>query len=142
MPYKNPERKRQWERDHREERNERRRRPRTGARIVTHSHTSVPSRTPDYAAILKNRVGTAMHDPKGAGPRSTSEIVARLRTRAPKPPDPAPQDQADYSWLVLLALASAFALMFLAIVSGTALPDPGTAGPGHGSPPQPPSSGL
>jgi hypothetical protein len=53
MPYKNPERKRQWEREHREERNAKHRKPRVAEPVV-------PSR--------------------GCSSKSTADIVAALRT--------------------------------------------------------------
>jgi hypothetical protein len=43
MPYKDPERKRQWEREHREERNARRRRP----VFPAHMTPNVPKPAPD-----------------------------------------------------------------------------------------------
>ena len=43
MPYKNPEDKRQWEREHREQRNAQRRRPRLGAQ----AQPIVPGSAPD-----------------------------------------------------------------------------------------------
>lgn len=53
MPYRNPEDKRRWEREHRQQRNERRRKQRLGTQI---------------AAIIPNPVSdpTVPADPKGA----------------------------------------------------------------------------
>jgi len=42
MPYKNPERKRQWERDHREQRNARRRKMALQPRFVENSQNPAP----------------------------------------------------------------------------------------------------
>jgi len=42
MPYKDPERKRQWERDHREERNARRRKQPFPAETIPNMHDPIP----------------------------------------------------------------------------------------------------
>ena len=47
MPYKDPERKRQWEREHREQRNERRR---TARPVVSSELSSVETPMPDPAS--------------------------------------------------------------------------------------------
>ncbi len=60
MPYKDPERKRQWEQEHRERRNTRRKTQRLAARS---GHASVPNAEPDPIVVL----------------------VARLKKRAPDP---------------------------------------------------------
>ena len=58
MPYKDPEHKRQWEREHREERNARRRK-------FSSSHSSEPSAIsatqsdPNSAQVTLNRMGVA-----------------------------------------------------------------------------------
>lgn len=50
MPYKDPERKREWEREHREERNARRRRPLFPAnmmpRVPRSAHDPIPDQEP------------------------------------------------------------------------------------------------
>ncbi len=123
MPYKDPERKRQWEREHREERNARRRKHTVTARVVPNLRTKT---SPDPI------------------PQSTRDIIARLRARAPKPHGPAPQQEAGDDWMVILAIVAVFALMLLANLNGVAMPDPGTAGqpPDHPTTlPPTPSSG-
>ncbi len=122
MPYKNPEHKRQWEREHRDERNARRRKAASSVRVVP---------------ILRTKGSQPAHDPNNA-----SQIVARLRTRRVEAPAPALEEQAGDGWVVIIAFAAVVVLLLLASLNGSVPPDQGAAGPGPISPPQPPSSGM
>lgn len=113
MPYKDPERKRQWERQHREERNARRRNsfnPRVVQRLNT-TQAQVPPARPAPA------------------PRTTAEIVAAPHSRAPKPPDLTDQGPKGASEVVIegdgwiLAVMTILVLVMLAwAVPGRPIP--------------------
>ena len=104
MPYKNPERKRQWEREHREQRNAMRRLQRLPARS---GHASVSN--------------------------ATSDIVAALRTRRKPAPDPASDRQPTSGWKVLLGFAVGLGVVLLAAVASVSLPTRSDLGPSPGS---------
>ena len=53
MPYKNPENKQQWEREHRDQRNARRRQ----RRLETRSEPVIPKRTPDPISYQQSTGG-------------------------------------------------------------------------------------
>jgi len=90
VPYKDPERKRQWEQEHREQRNARRRtqRPDPGS-----GQPSVPKATSDMAAALHTQV----------------------RKRAP---DPVSDQESQGTWIALLGLAIAIGVVLLAVFAG------------------------
>jgi hypothetical protein len=48
VPYRDPERKRQWEREHREERNARRRKPDVRVRVERILHKPTPDRVAEH----------------------------------------------------------------------------------------------
>jgi ferric-dicitrate binding protein FerR (iron transport regulator) len=90
MPYKDPERKRQWEEEHREQRNARRRTHRLDAGS---GQPSVPKVTSDIAAALHTQV----------------------RKRAP---DPVSDEESQGTWIAaLLGLAVAIGAVLLAAVA-------------------------
>jgi len=96
VPYKDPERKRQWEREHRQERSARRKLQRIPARS---GESSMSSTTPDR----------------------TSMIVARLKKQVC---DPVPQQQPTSGWKVLLGVALGLGVLVLAAIAGINLPPP------------------
>jgi len=104
MPYKDPERKRQWEREHRQQRNAMRRLQRLPARS---EHASVSN--------------------------ATSDIVAALRTRRKPAPDAASDQQPTSGWKVLLGFAVGLGVVLLAAVASVSLPTPGDLGASPGS---------
>lgn len=113
MPYKDPERKRQWEQDHREERNARRRASAVPARVVP---------------ILRTKVSTGTPDPSSAAAKSTREIVTALRTRK-HVPTPAPQPQKGPTVLEIAVLVFTFALLVLGSLVGANVPPSDAGGP-------------
>ena|ERR1700731_2666909 len=100
MPYKNPERKRQWEREHREQRNAKRKMQREPARS---GQSDIPTPAPDPVAARKMQ----------ANRKLVLEIirVRKLRSRsghvsAPKPsPDPASDQKPKSAWKVVAGIA-------------------------------------
>ncbi len=90
MPYKDPERKRQWEQEHREQRNAMRRMQRLDAGS---GQPSVPKATSNIAAALRTQV----------------------RERAP---DPASDQESQGTWIALLGLAVAIGIVLLAVFAG------------------------
>jgi ferric-dicitrate binding protein FerR (iron transport regulator) len=91
MPYKDPERKRQWEQEHREQRNAVRRTQRFDAGS---GQPSVPKATSDIAAALHTQV----------------------RKRAP---DPVSDQESQGTWITaLLGLAVAIGVVLLAVFAG------------------------
>ena len=90
MPYKDPERKRQWEQEHREQRNARRRVQRLD---IGSGQSSVPTATSDIASALRTRV----------------------RVQAP---DPASDKESQDIWIALVALAVAIGVVLLAVLAG------------------------
>ena len=101
MPYKNPEHKRQWEREHRGQRNTRRRMQRSdeGSR----QHTS-PKSTFDLR--------TALHNVRKP---ATGQVSAQK-------PQPA--------WKALLGLAVGIGVVLFAVFAGASFPDSGMHGSG------------
>jgi hypothetical protein len=116
MPYKDPERKRQWEREHREERNATRRREYLVAR-------SKPAH--DLISAQKHQ----------AARRLVLEIIRRrkqgLAAQTARPnirkqvPDPVAEDKPTNGWKALLGCALAVGMAGLA--AWGALSAPGTA---------------
>jgi len=90
MPYKDPERKRQWEEEHREQRNAKRRVQRLDAGL---GQPSVPRATADIAAALRTQV----------------------RERAP---DPASDQESQDIWIALFGLAVVIGVVLLAVFAG------------------------
>jgi len=88
MPYKDPERKRQWEQEHREQRNARRRVQHLGS-----GQASVPKAMPDLAATLSTQV----------------------RQPAANPPS---DQGSQGIWIALLGLAVAIGVVLLAVFAG------------------------
>jgi hypothetical protein len=107
MPYKNPERKRQWEQEHREQRNAKRRTQRLDAGS---GQPSVPKATSDIAAALHTQV----------------------RKRVP---DPVSDQESQGTWIAaLFGLAVAIGVVLLAVfasVSGFNARHFGTRGSGN-----------
>src|SRR5215471_19044638 len=89
MPYKNPERKRQWEREHREQRNAVRRTERHNRRSGQHS-----------------------------APKPVFDIVAALRSHRKPVHDPASDQAAKSSWIATLGWALGIGVTLLAIFAG------------------------
>jgi len=104
MPYKDPERKRQWEQQHREQRNARREIQRQAARS---GHASVSN--------------------------ATSDIVAALRTHRTPPPDPASGQKPQSTWKTILGWAVGIGVVLLAVFASVSLPTPGDLGASPGS---------
>jgi len=105
MPYKDPECKRQWEQEHRELRNARRKAQRLDAGS---GQASVPKATPDLTAALRLPVGE-------------------------QAPDPALDQGSQGIWIALLGLAVAIGVVLLAVfgVSGFNASHFPTRGPGN-----------
>ena len=90
MPYKDPERKRQWEQEHREQRNARRR-------------------------VQRQDLGSG----QPSVPKATSDIAAALHTQVrERVPDPASDQQSHSMWIALLGLAVAIGVVLLAVFAG------------------------
>jgi len=104
MPYKDPERKRQWEREHREQRNAMRRLQRLPARS---GHASVSN--------------------------ATSDVVAALRTRRKPAPDPASDQNPQGTWKTILGWAVGIGVVLLAAFAAVSVPPYGDLGPSPGS---------
>ena len=105
MPYKDPERKRQWEREHRQQRNAMRRLQRLPARS---GHASVSKAQPDPITVL----------------------VARLKNRAP---DPVADQQPQATWKAILGWAVGIGVVVLAAFAAVDVPPCGDLGPSPGS---------
>ena len=106
MPYKDPERKRQWEREHREQRNAMRR---LRCLPAWSGHASVSN--------------------------ATSDIVAALRTRRKPAPDPASDQQPTSGWKVLLGFAVGVGVVVLGAMAGINVPpSDAIGGSGSGNP--------
>jgi ferric-dicitrate binding protein FerR (iron transport regulator) len=101
MPYKNPEHKRQWEQEHREQRNAKRRTQRLDAGS---GQTTMP---------------------KPANP-----IAAALDSVRKPAPDPASNQKPQGRWKALLGLAIGIGAVLLAAFAGASRPDTGTYGSG------------
>ena len=78
MPYQNPERKRQWERERREKRNAMRRMNRLNARS---GYTSIPNPAPDPVSDQKSQVH--MEDNSWLGNRHRSRSACGNRRGQP-----------------------------------------------------------
>lgn len=110
MPYKDPERKRQWEREHREQRNARR-------RMQTQAAGSGGPSAPKPA-----------HDPTCVAQQAI--LLARLRKRAP---DPASGQKPKSTWKAILGWAVGIGVVLLAVFASVSLPTPGDLGASPGS---------
>jgi hypothetical protein len=89
MPYKDPERKRQWEREHRKQRNATRRLQRLPTRSgPTNASNAVPDPVTILVARLQKRAPDAATATHACATKPTSDIVAALRTRRKLAPDP------------------------------------------------------
>jgi len=101
MPYKNPDHKQQWEREHRKQRNARRR-------------------------MQRSDEGSRQH----TSPKSTFDLRTALRS-ARKPATKQVSDQKPQgAWKALLGLAVCIGVVLLAVFAGVSLPDSGTHGSG------------
>ncbi len=100
MPYKDPERKRQWEQDHRQQRNARRKVQRLAE---SSGQPAAPRSAPEFTATLRNRLGKSA-------------------------PDPTAQKKPTSGWKVLLGFAVGLGIVFLAGVAGVNVPPPGDPG--------------
>ena len=100
MPYKNPERKRQWEREHREQRNAVRKTQRHNERSGQHS-----------------------------APKPVIDIVAALRSHR-KPPSNPVSNEPKSSWKTILGWALGIGVVVIAIFAGAGGIDTGTNGSG------------
>jgi len=98
MPYKNRDRKRQWEREHREQRNAKRRIQR-----------SVP------------------WSGQPTAPGSTSQIAAALRNVRKPLPDPGSGQKLKTGWKEILGLAVGIGVVLVATFAGTAGFDNGSS---------------
>jgi len=101
MPYKNPERKRQWEREHREQRNANRR-----------------------LRQLVRRAGQA------SAPNSARQIAALRNVRKPMP-DPGSDQKPKTGWKEILGLAVGIGIVLLVAFAGITHPDTGGHGSGN-----------
>ncbi|SPF36938.1 hypothetical protein SBA1_170057 [Candidatus Sulfotelmatobacter kueseliae] len=104
MPYKDPERKRQWEREHHEERNARRR---------------------------VQRLNTGSGQPSVS--KATSDIAAALHTHVrERVPDPASNQESQGIWMALFGLAVAIGVvLFAAVASFSSLTPSASSGSGN-----------
>ena len=100
MPYKNPERKHQWEREHREQRNAVRKTQRHNRRSGQHS-----------------------------APKPVIDIVAALRSHRKPPPNPV-SNEPKSSWKTILGWALGIGVVVIAIFAGAGGIDTGTNGSG------------
>ena len=101
MPYKNPERKRQWEREHREQRNAVRKTQRHNGRSGQHRAT-----------------------------KPVIDIAAALRSHR-KPPSTPVSNKPRSSWKTILGWALGIGVVLLATFAGTTHPDTGGKGSGR-----------
>jgi hypothetical protein len=101
MPYKNPEHKQQWEREHRKQRNARRKMQRSddGSR----QHTS---------------------------PKSTFDLRTALRSARKPAPDPVSDQKPQPAWKALVGLTVGIGVMLLVVFAGVSTPDSSTQGSG------------
>ena len=110
MPYKDPGRKRQWEQEHREQRNARRRMERLP---VWSGGPSAPKAAHDPAYVAQQAI-----------------LLARLRKRML---DPVSDQKPGSAWRTLLGWAVGIGIVLLAAMSGLNLPPPGDLGLAGGS---------
>ena len=75
MPYKDPEHKRQWEREHRKQRNERRRTQRPTARS---GQATAPKKVFDLGAALRSRRKPATDRVSHQKPQATWKTILAL----------------------------------------------------------------
>ena len=101
MPYKNPERKRQWEQEHRGQRNARRRMQRLNAR------SGQPSAS-----------------------RATFDIAAALRGARKPAANPVSGQKPQPAWKALLGLAVGIGVVLLTMFAGASPTDSVTHGSG------------
>jgi len=102
MPYKDPERKRQWEQEHREQRNAKRKTQRL----------DVGSRQPSVS-------------------RTTSDLAAALRNQVREPaPDPVSDQESQGIWIALFSFVVTVGVVLLAAFVGVSL-ETGTDGSGN-----------
>jgi hypothetical protein len=104
MPYKDPERKRQWEREHRRERNARRKL--------------------DRVTLRSGQASTS-----NAEADATRAIVARLKNQVHQP---VPKQHVS-GWKVLLGFAVGLGVIVLAALARLDVPATGHPGPSPGS---------
>ena len=100
MPSKNPEHKRQWEREHREQRNTRRR-------------------------MQRSDEGSRQH----TSPKSTFDLRTALRS-ARKPADDPVSNEPKSSWKAALCLVVGIGVVLFAVFAGASFPDSGMHGSG------------
>ena len=130
MPYKDPERKRRWEREHRAQRNARRRLQRPPARS---GRASVSKAEPDPISVLVARL--KKRDPKAAtatrtsATKPTSDIVAALRNLRRPAPAPVPDQKPQGTWKAILGWAVGIGVVLLAAVASVNPPTPSGLGP-------------
>ena len=101
MPYKNPGHKRQWEQEHRGQRNARRR-------------------------MQRSDLGSRQHTP----PKSTFDLRTALRSARKPAPDPVPGQKPKDAWKSILGWAVGIGVVLLAVFAGVSPPDSGTHGSG------------
>lgn len=104
MPYKDPERKRQWEREHRQQRN-------AARRMQTQTERS------EHPSVSN----------------ATSDIVAALRTRRKPAPDPVPDQQPQAKWKAILGWTVGLGVVLLAAIAAVNVPPYGDLGTSPGS---------
>ena len=101
MPYKNPEHKRQWEREHRGQRNARRR-------------------------IQRSDEGSRQH----TSPKSTFDLRTALRSARKPAPDPVSIRKPKATLKTILGWAVGIGVVLLAVFAGVSPSDSGTHGSG------------
>ena len=101
MPSKNPEHKRQWEREHREQRNTRRR-------------------------MQRSDEGSRQH----TSPKSTFDLGTALRRARKQATNSASDQKPKYTWKALLGLAVGIGVVLLAVFTGARGFDTGATGSG------------
>ena len=110
MPYKEPERKRQWEREHRQQRNARRRMQTQAARS---GGSSAPKPAHDLAYVAQQAI-----------------LLARLRKPAP---GPVSDEKPKSTWKTILGWAVGIGVVLLAAFASVSPRTPGDLGASPGS---------
>ena len=118
MPYKDPQRKRQWEREHRQRRNAARRMQRQTPRS---GHPSAPKPAPDFVTALRN-IRRPVPDPAAV-------LVSRLKKASERS---CLNQKPKSTWKTILGWAVGIGVVLLTAFAAVNVPPYGGLGPSPG----------